>query len=460
MSQKVFVNRILNMKKIKYIGLDMDHTLVRYNIKKFESLVYDMVVKSLIREKNYPKEIAQLKFHFSDAIRGLIIDSKNGNILKLSRYAAIRKSYHGTREISFADQKEFYRSVYVDLKDPNYIAIDTSFSIAFCVLYGQLIELKDQRPHDFPTYSVIASDVLGEVDKVHADGSLKADISKHLDEYVLQEKEVVEGLQHYIRYGKKFFLLTNSQYDYTDIILKHAINPFLKKGESWQDLFEYVITFANKPRFFYDNLRFLAVDPKAGTLSNIYGAITPGIYQGGNAKKFTADLKLRGDEIVYIGDHIYGDILRLKKDCNWRTALVVEELGDEIAMQKKASCVEMKIMHTMERKKALEQKNVDLYTKSIDEKTTQYDEDIEAIQKQISMIDKEIAHLLKEEQTYYNPHWGRIFRAGAEETYFSYQIDRYACVYMEKLADLLAQSPLSYFRGNRRLLPHDIQETH
>ena len=37
---KVFVNRILNMKKIKLIGLDMDHTLIRYNSENFESLVY------------------------------------------------------------------------------------------------------------------------------------------------------------------------------------------------------------------------------------------------------------------------------------------------------------------------------------------------------------------------------------------------------------------------------------
>src|SRR5690242_3014583 len=135
MNQKVFANRILNLKKIKYIGLDMDHTLIRYNIKNFENLVYKLVVEKLIKDKNYPEELRKFQFTFSDAIRGLIIDSKNGNILKLSRFAAIRKSYHGTKEISFANQKKIYRSIYVDLKDPNYIAIDTSFSIAFCVLY-------------------------------------------------------------------------------------------------------------------------------------------------------------------------------------------------------------------------------------------------------------------------------------------------------------------------------------
>ncbi|WP_408610128.1 HAD-IG family 5'-nucleotidase [Legionella jordanis] len=444
------------MKKIKYIGLDMDHTLIRYNTRNFEALVYELVVEKLIKNKNYPTDIRKFKFIFDDAIRGLIIDSKNGNILKLSRYAAIRQSYHGTKEISFAEQKEIYRSIYVDLKDPNYIAIDTSFSIAFCVLYSQLIDLKDERPHDLPTYSGIALDVLSSVDEAHADGSLKRFIADNLEHYVLREKEVVEGLKRYMRYGKKFFLLTNSEFKYTDILLSYALTPFMKRGETWLDLFEYVITLAHKPRFFYDNLRFLAVNPKDGSMTNTYGPITPGVYQGGNARKFTEDLAINGDEILYLGDHIYGDILRLKKDCNWRTALVVEELGQEIESQKKALPIEQKIVEAMNVKKVLEQKNIDLYTRSIDEETRKYDEQIAEFQNQISSLDKEISKLLRDEQKFYNPHWGRVFRAGAEETYFAYQVERFACIYMEKFSDLLEHSPMTYFRANRRLMAHDM----
>jgi len=255
------------------------------------------------------------------------------------------------------------------------------------------------------------------------------------------------------------FLLTNSQYNYTNLLLKYAINPFLKEGESWQNLFEFVITYANKPRFFYDKLKFLAVNPENGTMSNIYGPIAPGVYQGGNARKFTEDLKINGDEILYVGDHIYGDILRLKKDCNWRTALVVEELGEEITSQKKADPIENKIMTAMNMKKSLEQKNIDLYTQSIDEESKEYDEQMAELQNKISELDIEITKYLQEEQTFYNTHWGRVFRAGAEETYFAYQVDRFACIYMEKFSDLLEQSPLTYFRANRRLLPHDIVET-
>ena len=54
MSQKVFVNRTLNLRKIKYIGLDMDHTLVRYNSQAFEMLAHQSMVKKLVEQKKYP----------------------------------------------------------------------------------------------------------------------------------------------------------------------------------------------------------------------------------------------------------------------------------------------------------------------------------------------------------------------------------------------------------------------
>jgi HAD superfamily 5'-nucleotidase-like hydrolase len=452
---KVFVNRILNMKKIKLIGLDMDHTLIRYHTKNFESLVYQLVVEQLIEKKSYPQAIRKFQFNFQDAIRGLIIDSKNGNILKLSRYGAIRHSQHGTKKISFADQKKFYRSIYVDLNDHNYIAIDTSFSIAFCVLYSQLVDLKDEQPNDLPNYSAIALDVLRTVDGIHSDDGLKQHIGQSPQDFVLKEKEVVTGLKRYIYHGKKFFILTNSEYSHAKLMLEYAINPFLEKGETWHDLFEYVITLANKPRFFYDNLKFLSINPQDGTMTNPHGNLISGIYQGGCATKFTDDLGLNGDEILYIGDHIYGDIVRLKKDCNWRTALVVEELGQEISSQKKALPIEVRIVACMEKKIALEERYIELHTQDIENSAQKHESELNDLQKQISTIDTEITKLLQEEQTFYNLKWGRVFRTGAEESYFAYQVDRFACIYMERLSDLLAQSPLTYFRATRRLLAHD-----
>ena len=88
------------------------------------------------------------------------------------------------------------------------MAIDTSFSIAFCVLFGQIVDYKDEHPNEsLPGYAMIARDVLNAVDKVHADGSLKKIIAEDLDTYVLKDPAVVRGLKRYVSYGKKILSL-------------------------------------------------------------------------------------------------------------------------------------------------------------------------------------------------------------------------------------------------------------
>ena len=42
-----------------------------------------------------------------------------------------------------------------------------------------------------------------------------------------------------------------------------------------------------------------------------------------------------GDNVLYVGDHMYSDILRSKRSLGWRTCLVIPELTEEIdALQK------------------------------------------------------------------------------------------------------------------------------
>lgn len=455
MPGNVHVNRTLNLKKIRYIGLDMDHTLVRYKSLNFERLSHANVIDKLLK-RGYPPAIKELQFNDDFAIRGLVIDRAKGNLLKLNRYTAIRASYHGLKPIDYKMHQKIYRSTYIDLSSNAYMAIDTFFSYSVAVLYSQLVELKDQDTSNvYPEYDRIADDVLDCVDEAHRDGSLKLEVQRNLDQYIIKDESVVRGLEKYKKHGKKIFVLTNSDFHYTKLLLDYAINPFLKEHESWLDLFEFVITFAQKPKFFYENLRFLRVDPSNGTMTNVDEKLTPGVYQGGNAKQFTNDLGVEGDDILYIGDHIYGDILRLKKDCNWRTAIVLEDLAGEVETNRKAEPINAEIDTLMKKKEPLEDELTVLMTKKIDE--GKLDENrVEELQKQISETDAQISALIRRQQSMYNPNWGQLMRAGNEESYLAYQVERYACIYMPSLANLFEYSPRTYFRAHRRPLAHEI----
>ena len=455
MDQKVFVNRTLNLKQIKYIGLDMDHTLVRYNSHNFEQLAHTVVREKLVNNKGYPKEILSVPFEFDKAIRGLVLDTKNGNLLKLNRHSGIRMSMHGTKLIDFKTQKKLYRSTYIDLGDPNYYAVDTIFSISPALLFAQLVDLKDDAlSAKLPGYTQIAHDILECLDEAHRDGSVKNEVRKNIDHFIYKSPDTIRNLEKFKRHGKKIFIITNSEFDYSQFILDNRVTPYLQDHKHWSELFEFVITLAHKPKFFYEKNEFVNVDLEKGVLESIATEIKPGVYQGGCASVFTDALSLSGDDILYIGDHIYGDILRLKKDCNWRTGLIVDEIEEEIQGLKRSKPLDDEISQLMQQKEPLERDLLQIQTAHDEGKETSKEKALD-LQDQIGVIDKKISELISQHKTYFNPYWGEIMRIGSEESYFASQVERFACVYMAHLNDLLELSPRTYFRGFRRTLPHE-----
>ena len=51
-----------------------------------------------------------------------------------------------------------------------------------------------------------------------------------------------------------------------------------------------------------------------------------------------------GDKILYVGDHIYGDILRSKRSLGWRTCLVIPELDHEAKVAKEETSLYTEVL--------------------------------------------------------------------------------------------------------------------
>ncbi len=456
MKKKVFVNRTLNLKKITHIGLDMDHTLIRYKTENFEKLAHEIMLKKLVSTREYPESILNLKFEYNRAIKGLVIDKNAGNLLKVSRFGGIKESFHGLKPIEYYQRKKIFANTFIDISEPNYDTIDTNFSISFATLFAQLVELKNTSEfQSLPEYNQIAADINYALDQAHQDGSLKSVVRDNLADYIIQDEKIVHHLEKFIKHGKKIFIVTNSEYPYSKLLLDYAINPFLKDHKSWMDLFEITITGSKKPRFFYDNLRFLKIDPETGSMTNVSSKLTPGIYQGGSANVFTSDLNLDPGNILYIGDHIYGDVVRLKKDCSWRTGLIFEELDDEIKSNDKCSALNSEVEALMAEKIPIEIKIDELISDEIENNHKNNRTEINQLLEKVSQLDKTISPLITKIQSHFNPYWGEIMRTGIEESYFAYQVERFADIYMPTLLDFFEQSPRAYYRSSRRLMAHD-----
>jgi hypothetical protein len=56
------------------------------------------------------------------------------------------------------------------------------------------------------------------------------------------------------------------------------------------------------------------------------------VYSGGSAQMVENSLNLHGDEILYVGDHIYTNVSQSKVHLRWRTTLVCRELEEEVSV--------------------------------------------------------------------------------------------------------------------------------
>jgi HAD superfamily 5'-nucleotidase-like hydrolase len=443
----VYVNRILNLKNIKVIGFDMDYTLVGYNTEELEKLTHREALKTLNNKLNYPISILDLKFDFRRSIVGLVIDKINGNLLQLSRYGKVKIAYHGLKEIDYREQNTIYREMAIDIKSPEFVSLDTSFAISSGIIFSQLVQMKEDG-EKLPTYYQIADDINTVLDIIHQDDTLKSYLKNDFGKYVISDPQVPVLMERYLEYGKKLIIITNSDYDYTKALLDYALNPFWKKYKKWEDVFDLVITLADKPGFFEHSGRFLKIDQMTGQMSNHMDSVAKGIYQGGWFKKLQNDLGVPGSEILYIGDHIYGDVVSIKKYCSWRTALVLGDLEQEIDSLKKSKPNQMKINSLMDDKSLLEKR---LYKQGTNRLTR--DKIYEEIDHMNSLISEQLAIFKK----FFNPFWGEILRAGSEESRFAEQVEKYACIYMTKVSDLGEHSPKTYFRPIKRILPHEAE---
>ncbi|MFG1491997.1 HAD-IG family 5'-nucleotidase [Halobacteriovorax sp. ZH4_bin.1] len=451
----VYVNRTLNMKKIKAIGFDMDYTLVRYKTEAFEKFVFELVLKKLVDVKNYPKEVTELKFDFNQVIQGLIIDRLRGNILQTNRYGKVKIAKHGTKPMDFHDQNEIYGNSIIDLNSDQYQSLDTNFSISNGAMFANLVDLKDQGMK-LPDYETLSHDIKEVIDIAHSDNSLKGYVEEHLEDFIIKDPEVAKLLERFKRFGKKLILITNSEWSWTKKLMEYTINPFLKEHETWTDLFDISICLACKPRFFNVSNMFLEIQTDTGLMTNAEGPLEQNkVYQGGWAGKLQKDLGLEGEEILYLGDHIYGDVLTLKKTFNWRTALILDPLEAEIEAIRQSTPTQALIDAEMIQKEKLEHELNKLELLKHEDPERYNKEDIGKIFSEIDKINSKISQHLETYRQFFNAHWGEMMRAGLEESRFADQVEKYACFYMAKITDLLEYTPRTYFRPKKRILAHE-----
>lgn len=509
-SRAIYANRNVRMRHIRAMGFDMDYTLADYDKEAFESLAFQITIEKLIHGKNYPEEIRRISYQPGIMIRGLIVDKQTGNLLKATGFEYVLRAFHGRRKLPRDERKALYASQKMRLTSDRFASVDTMFSLPEVYLYSELVDFFDQAagsvarplravpdreaplpsPDRFPwlikkdggvDYGRLFEDIRDMLDQAHADNSLKSIVKEDLPRYIRKDAKLAPTLHQLRVNGKKLFLLTNSEWSYTDTVMSYLLDGELPEMPDWRDYFDVIIADAKKPGFFSGRAPFLEIknassDTAVETDDQTFDSNS--IYTRGNFRDFERMAGVRGDQILYVGDHIYGDLIRSKKTSMWRTCMVVSELEEELAktetlagktdklekLEKERGILDLKQNLTLERLTKLKEfklQNAGLLTRddlgAIDAEITHAMDYLGKINSNLTDILVKINKLEDTVDSSFNPLWGQLFRDGAENTRFAEQIRDYACLYTSRVSNFSGYSPTHYFLTPKDMMPHDLR---
>uniref|UniRef100_A0A8C7MLS9 Cytosolic purine 5'-nucleotidase n=1 Tax=Oncorhynchus kisutch TaxID=8019 RepID=A0A8C7MLS9_ONCKI len=432
---RVFVNRSLAMEKIKCFGFDMDYTLAVYKSPEYESLGFELTVERLVHI-GYPQELLSFVYDPAFPTRGLVFDTMYGNLLKVDAYGNILVCVHGFNFLRGPEIRELYPNKFIQRDDTErFYILNTLFNLPETYLFACLVDF-------FSNCDRYASCETGfkDGDLFMSFKSMFQDI-RSLSQLFSLMKAKLPLLLSRMNEVAKVFLATNSDYKYTHKIMTYLFDfphgP--KHGTShrpWQSYFDLILVDARKPLFFGEGTVLRQVDTTTGRLKigTYTGPLHHGIVYSGGSSDIVCDLLgAKGKDIVYIGDHIFGDILKSKKRQGWRTFLIIPELAQEL--------------HELQ---GLDIFLAELY-KHLDSSSNERP-DISALQRRVKKVthDMDMCYGMM----------GSLFRSGSRQTLFASQVMRYADLYAASFINLLYY-PFSYlFRAAHVLMPHESTVEH
>ena len=465
--RRVYCNRNMRLDQVKAVGFDMDYTLAIYRQAEMDRVSIEATVRKLV-DRGYPEELLTMKYRTDFPIRGLLIDRKLGNVLKMDRYRYVKTAYHGFRKLTREERRRAYHTRRLRPGTGRYHWVDTLYSLSEVAVYAAAIEHLEGHGTTVD-YGQLFADIRECADLSHQDGSILDVVLGDLPRFVDRDPELGLLLHKLRSAGKRLFLLTNSGPEYSDAMMSYLLDAALGEYPSWKNYFDHICTASKKPGFFTGKAPFIDAETGEETRAPSRNRL----YTGGNINDFQGALGCAGDEVLYVGDHIYGDVLRAKKESTWRTAMIIQEMDDELRVLREQAvgfaradsldqmryAVQDELREHQARLKRVERKlgehDSGPERANWDVKRVRHRRSIDRLRAQLKDLNLEHSALHDVLDEAFHPFWGSVFKAGNEVSSFGNQIEQYAGLYTSRATNLSQYSPMHYFQSPRHQMPHE-----
>ncbi|MCA9323065.1 MAG: HAD-IG family 5'-nucleotidase [Planctomycetes bacterium] len=458
----VFTNRSLRFERVKAVGFDFDHTLALYNCPALDGLAMKMVIERLVREEGYPVDFADGLPDAQFACKGLIVDIEMGNVCKIDRFGHVVHAYHGQERLGQAERRRLYGDAdhipHVTHKD-RFVQVDSAFAKPEVLIFSALAP---RVAAEGKSCKALWKTIRHHTDMIHRDGTLKEVLMADPAAYLSPDPEIIAMLRHLRAGGKRVFLLTNSEWSYTRAMMNTALGlPGGADDLGWVELFDFVVCEAKKPSF------FLSRTPQPMTAT----AEHPKVYCGGNIDELEQRVGSAGLEILYVGDHIYADLITSKRSSHWRTMLVISELEEELEVHEDLpgfarqlrdvdlhrAQTDLEVHHWQSLERVLRKLETDDQQLLIESLIGQCVRQRDRARKALRQYIRQRESLRTRISEAINPYWGSLFRAGSELTYYGKQLEDFACTYTGRASNLTLYPRDFYFRSGFDHLPHELE---
>lgn len=467
-ADKVYSNSYVDLGKVDTVGFDYDYTLVTYK-KELLHLIYDMALKRLVEDFQYPEEMldAGMKFDPKFSVRGLAVDRETGWICHLSYTHKVAVAYEGRQQVSRERLMKEYtgkRALKPSERKVRLKPLNDLFSMAECCLIADVVQFFKDRNLPFCPKNAVY-DVLGAIGSTHISGDFHRIVASKPEEYFEPSPHLREVLQKLKDSGKRLIFVSNSPFWYVDSGMKYVI------GENWREMWDAVIVSAGKPRFYTETSRpFREVNKDTGRLQfKKVDRIEPGeVYSDGCLTELTKCLdwfhvskdiptdddtnpqfegtSLASPNVLYVGDSLFADLVDAKRDFGWTTAGVTPEVGwetdfaGETQFNNAQNVIDM-ILFTL---------------REIQEELgngIRSEEDLRVI----VSLERMVAMWREEQNTLLGNPFGSVFRAKYQPSLFAHSLRRYCDLYMPNISALRHYSPQHRFYPlDARLLSHEL----
>ncbi|THG09394.1 hypothetical protein TEA_022467 [Camellia sinensis var. sinensis] len=168
------------------------------------------------------------------------------------------------------------------------------------------------------------------------------------------------------------------------------------------------------------------------------------------------------NQVLYVGDHIYGDILRSKKVLGWRTMLVVPELEKEVELLWELKDTR-KQLQLLGNKRDLVEDKIHHLKWSLKFEGLNDDEEkklsckLDKLESQREQV--RLSHQQAQLQFHQKFHkvWGQLMKTGYQTSRFAHQVERFACLYTSQVTNLSLYSPNKHYSPSQDFMPHEFE---